>query len=65
MTSEKGINKDVDLLNMTIFPNNSLKTYFKDINNINVNATDEETEEPVLNCHYYDINSFNYKNKKY
>ena len=64
MTSEKGINKDVDLLNMTIFPNNSLKTYFKDISNINVNATDEETEEPAINCHYYDINSFNYKNKK-
>ena len=64
MTSEEGINKDVDLLNMTIFPNNLLKTYFKDINNINVNATDEETEEPAINCHYYDINLFNYKNKK-
>ena len=59
MASEKGINKDVDLLNMTIFQNNSLKTYFKDISNINVNATDEETEEPAINCHYYDINLFN------
>ena len=64
MTAEKCINNDVDLLNMSLLPNNSLKTYFKDINNINSNVFDNDIEAPDINCNYVDINSFNYKNKK-
>ena len=64
MTSEKYINKDDDLLNVSLLPNNSLKTYFKDINNINSDLMDNDLEVPGINCNYIDINSFNYKNKK-
>ena len=63
MTSEKGINKDVDLLNLSLLPNNSLKTYFRDINNINCDFTDDDEETPAVNCNYVDINSFDYNNK--
>ena len=58
MTSEKGINKDVNLLNLSILPNNSLKRYFKDINNVTCNFVDNDDEAPDLNCKYVDINSF-------
>ena len=58
------INKDVDLLNMSFLPNNSLKTYFKNINNITCNLMDNDLEVPDINCNHVDINSFNYKNKK-
>ena len=44
-------------------PNNSLKTYSKDINNINCNITDDD-ETPSINCNYVDINSFDYTTKK-
>ena len=64
MTSEKGINKDVDLLNLSILTNNSLKTYFKNINNVNCHFLDNDDDAPAINCNYVDINSFNYKNKK-
>ena len=63
MTSEKGINKYVDLLNLSILPNNSLKTYFKDINNVNCPFSDNDDDAPAINCYYVVINSFNYKNK--
>ena len=50
MTSEKGINKDVDLFNVSILPNNSLKTYFKDINNVNCHLDNDDA--PAINCNY-------------
>ena len=64
LTSEKGINKDVDLLNLSVLPNNSLKTYFKDIDNVNCTFSDNDDDAPSINCNYIDINSFDYKNKK-
>ena len=48
---------------MPFLPNNSLRTYFKDINNINCDLMDNDLEVPDINCNYVDINSFNYKNK--
>ena len=65
LTSEKGINNDVDLLNLSILPNNSLKTYFTDINNVNCHfSNNDDDDAPAIYCNYVDINSFNYKNKK-
>ena len=57
------IEHGVDLLNLSILPNNSLKTYFKNINNVNCHFSDNDDDAPVINCNYVDINSFNYKNK--
>ena len=48
---------------MSFLPNNSFKTYFKGINNINCIVMDD-LEVTDINCNYVDINSFNYKNKK-
>ena len=48
---------------MSFLPNISLKTYIKDINNINCNLMDNDLEVPHINCYYVDINSFNYKTK--
>ena len=45
-------------------PNNSLKTYFKDINNVNCTFSDNDDDAPSINCNYIDINYFGYKNKK-
>ena len=42
MTSEKGFN--IDQLNLSVLPNNSLKTYFNDISNVNSNDTDADTQ---------------------
>ena len=64
MTSEKGINKDVDLLHLYLLTTNSLKPYFKDINNVNCPFLDNDDDASAINCNYVDINSFNYKNKK-
>ena len=64
MTSEKGITKDADTSNLFIFPNNSHKSYFKDINNLNSHLMDSDLETPVINCNDVDVNSYNYKNKK-
>ena len=64
LTSEKCINNDVDLLNLSILPNDSMKTYFKDINNVNCHFSDNDDDAPAINCNYVDINSFNYKNKE-
>ena len=63
-TAEKGINKDIEGLNFSIFPSNRLKDYFKDINNLQSGLNhDDEVDSPVLNCNYTDINSFDYQNK--
>ena len=63
-TSEKGINRDIEGLNFSIFPTNRLKDFFKDINNLQNNfENDDEAEVPVLNCNYIDIDSFDYKTK--
>ena len=51
MTSEKSVN---DLLNLSILPNNSRKTNFQDINNINYNITNYDEEMPAINCNYVD-----------
>ena len=48
---------------MSILPNNSLKTYFKDIDNVNCHFSDND-DAPVKNCNYVDRNSYNYKKKK-
>ena len=61
-TSEKGINNDVDNLDLVIFPINRLKTFFRDINDLNVNIKNDKDEEfPDLDCNYVDIDSFKYK----
>ena len=64
MTSEKGVNRDVDKLNVYILPNNSGKTFFKYINNINCNIADDIDTSPEINCNYIEIDSFRYKNTK-
>ena len=64
-TSEKGVNRDVDGLNTSIFPINRLKQFFKEINNLQItNNTEEEDEVPELNCNYVDIDSFKYKSNR-
>ena len=39
---------------MSFLPNNSHKTYFKDINNLNCNLMDNDLEVPDINCNYVD-----------
>ena len=64
-TSQKGINNEVDDLDLTIFPINRLKTFFRDINNLNVNIRDDNDEDiseiNCISCNYVDIDSFKYK----
>ena len=60
MTSEKGIQSDIDQLNLSILPNNSLRTFFKVINKLSCNITDDLE----INCNYVDIDSFCYRNTK-
>ena len=64
MACKKGINEDVDLSNLIISPNSSLKTYFNDINNLNDNFNDLDHDSPSINCNYVDISSFDHKSKK-
>ena len=65
VTSVKGINKDVENSNLSLFPPTSLKTFFQGINDLNEN-TDNDNEEsmPQINCKYTDVDTFNHKNKK-
>ena len=63
-TSKGGINKDIDSLDLTIFPINRLKSFFKDINDLNTNLKDDEDNLEEINCNYLDIDEFHYKNKK-
>ena len=64
MACKKGINENVDLSNLIISPNSSLKTYFNDINNLNDNFNDLDHDSPSINCNYVDISSFDHKSKK-
>ena len=67
VTSFKGVNKDVDSLNQSLFPSTSLKTFFQGINDLNQNVdNDLDNEEgiPQINCKYVDIDTFKHKNKK-
>ena len=59
MTSEKGLNRDE--LNVSILPNNSFITFFKDINNINCNNEHDIDISTKISCTYIDIDSFHYK----
>ena len=62
----KGLNNDIDHLKFSN-SNNSLKSFFKDINNIsglNPEENDEDNDSPPINCSYVDIDSFNHKNNK-
>ena len=63
-TSKGGVNKDIDSLNLNIFPINRLKSFFRDINEININLKDEEDHLEEINCNYLDIDEFTYKNKR-
>ena len=64
MACKKGINEDVDLSNLIISPNSSLKTYFNDINNLNDNFNELDHDSASINCNYVDISSFDDKSKK-
>ena len=48
----------MDLSNLIISTNSSLKTYFNDINNLNDNFNDLDHDSPSINCNYVDISSF-------
>ena len=64
-TSSKGIDKYLDSLNISVFPINRLKSFFKEVNDLSVNTRDDDDNITELNCNYVDINSFDHKvNKK-
>ena len=47
-TSKSGIDKDVDSLNLSVFPMNRLKTFFKEINNLSLNNKEEEVDTGLV-----------------
>ena len=57
MPSERGKTTGIDQLNLSIFPDNSFKHYFKD-NNINTIRNKGE----ILNYYHVHLPSFDYKN---
>ena len=64
MTSKTGLNRDFEQLNLSILPNNSFRTFFKGINNINRNDIDVAETSPEIKCSYIDIDSFCYEKSK-
>ena len=65
VTSVKGINKDPENLNQTLFPPINLKTFFEGINDLNQND-DRGSEDnlPQINCKYVDLDTFKHSKKK-
>ena len=67
VTSNYCIHKHLDSLNIEITPNNTIKNFFQDINNLADfdKKTDDDTDDtPRINCNYTDIDSFRHKNNK-
>ena len=64
-TSKCGLNNDIDALELAVFPTNRLKSFFNDINNLDINLKDEEEDNlNEINCNYVDIDSFEYRNNE-
>ena len=60
---QQGVNHDVDLTSSLQFPNQKIKTLFREINDYNSN--DKEDEEPSIDCKYYNADEIvNRVNKK-
>ena len=58
-TASQGLNKDIDNVAHTIFPANSLKSLFININEFYENRNyNLENDTRILNCNYVDIDSF-------
>ena len=65
MTKAINIDDDNDLAS-SLFPSESLKCFFKGINDLNnpLNIKDDGDGDNIPNCKYVDINSFKYKQNK-
>ena len=55
---------DIENQNQSLFPSNSLKTFFQGINDLNNNGDEGEEGIPEINCKYVDIDTFKHKKKK-
>ena len=54
-----------DLNEFQLQASDNIKTFFKGINEFNSDQVDDEDDNIVpLNCKYYDLNSFKFKNDK-
>ena len=63
-TVKRGSNRDVDL-NSTLFPSDSMKTFFKEINtHLHTNSDLDGSDKIGIKCSYVDIESFNFIQKK-
>ena len=65
VTTSKGINKDIDVINHSLFPSDILKSFFRGIHELNqAKRKDNDDDIPQLNSNYLDIESFNFTKKK-